>query len=160
MKMTLYEIEQQILSCVDTETGEVIDFEKLDSLELERDRKIENIGLWIKNLEADAKAYKAEKDSFAQKQKSAENKAKYLKEYLNRYLDGTAFKSTRLSISFRTSKSTEVFDINALLNYRDSEIYLKYADPEPNLTEIKEAIKDGVEIPGCRIIESRNIQIK
>lgn len=158
--MNLYEIEQEIMSCVDEETGEVIDFEKLNALTLERDRKIESLALWVKNLKAEADAYKKEKDSFAQKQKSAENRAEQIKKYLSGYLNGTAFKSTRVSVSFRTSESTEVFDLNALMGYDDCDSYLKYKDPEPDKTAIKDAINSGIKLPGCRIVENNNIQIK
>lgn len=158
--MNLYEIEQEIMSCVDMESGEVIDFEKLDALTMERDQKIENIALWVKNLEADAKAYKEEKDNFAQKQKSAENKAKSLKEYLSRFLDGTAYKSTKVNVSFRTSKAVDVFDISALMTMDDCDNYLKYKEPEPDKTAIKNAIASGVNVPGCQIVENQNIQIK
>lgn len=157
--MNLYEIEQEIMSCVDMESGEVIDFEKLDALTMERDKKIENIALWVKNLEADAKAYKEEKDNFAQKQKSAENKAKSLKEYLSRFLNGTAYKSTKVNVSFRTSKAVDVFDISALMTMDDCDNYLKYTEPEPDKTAIKNAIASGVNVPGCKIVENQNIQI-
>lgn len=157
--MNLYEIEQEIMSCVDMESGEVIDFEKLDALTMERDQKIENIALWVKNLEADAKAYKEEKDNFAQKQKSAENKAKSLKEYLSRFLDGTAYKSTKVNVSFRTSKAVDVFDISELMTMDDCDNYLKYKEPEPDKTAIKNAIASGVNVPGCKIVENQNIQI-
>ena len=158
--MNLYEIEQEIMSCVDMETGEIVDCEKLDALTMERDKKIENIALWVKNLEADAKAYKEEKDNFAQKQKSAENKAKSLKEYLTRFLDGTAYKSTKVNVSFRTSKAVDVFDISALMTMDDCDNYLKYKEPEPDKTAIKNAIASGVNVPGCKIVENQNIQIK
>lgn len=158
--MKLYEIEQEILACVDLETGEIIDPEKLETLELERDRKIEGIALWVKNLDAEAKAYKEEKDSFAQKQKVAENKAKSLKEFLSHYLDGTAFKSTKVNVSFRNSKAVDVFSMDELMNYDDCDSYLKYAEPTPDKTAIKNAINSGVKIPGCRIVENSNIQIK
>lgn len=158
--MNLYEIEQEIMSCVDMETGEIVDCEKLDALTMERDKKIENIALWVKNLEADAKAYKEEKDNFEQKQKSAENKAKSLKEYLTRFLDGTAYKSTKVNVSFRTSKAVDVFDISALMTIDDCDNYLKYKEPEPDKTAIKNAIASGVNVPGCKIVENQNIQIK
>lgn len=158
--MNLYEIENEILSCVDMETGEVIDVEKLDALTMERDRKIENLALWVKNLEADAKAYKEEKESFAQKQKGAEKKAKSLKEYLSNFLAGAAYKSTKVNISFRASKAVDVFNMDALMRYDDCDSYLKYADPTPDKTAIKNAIASGIEIPGCQIVENQNIQIK
>ena len=58
--MNLYEIENEILKCVDEETGEIFDVEKFEALELARDVKIENICLWIKNLKAEAEALKLE----------------------------------------------------------------------------------------------------
>ena len=157
--MNLYEIEQEIMSCVDMETGEIIDCEKLDALTMERDQKIENIALWVKNLEADAKAYKDEKDSFAQKQKVAENKAKSLKGYLSRFLAGAAYKSTKVNIGFRKSESVDVFSMEALIEYGNKD-YLKYKKPEADKTAIKNAIKSGANIPGCILVENQNIQIK
>lgn len=157
--MNLYEIEKEIMSCVDMETGEIIDCEKLDSLTMERDQKIENIALWVKNLEADAKAYKEEKDSFAQKQKAAENKAKSLKEYLSRFLAGTSYKSTKVNIGFRKSESVDVFSLESLIEYGNSD-YLKYKEPEADKMAIKAALKSGANIPGCILVESNNIQIK
>jgi V/A-type H+-transporting ATPase subunit E len=54
--MNLFEIDDAILACVDLETGDIIDVEKLEALELERDTKISNIACWIKNLKAEAEA--------------------------------------------------------------------------------------------------------
>lgn len=157
--MNLYEIEKEIMSCVDMETGEIIDCEKLDALTMERYQKIENIALWVKNLEADAKAYKEEKDSFAQKQKAAENKVKSLKEYLSRFLAGTSYKSTKVNIGFRKSESVDVFSLESLIEYGNAD-YLKYKEPEADKTAIKAALKSGANIPGCVLVESNNIQIK
>ena len=75
---SLYEIEEQILNCVDLETGEIIDEEALANLSMERDTKVENIALWIKNLLAEAKMVKEEKDNLANRQKVCENKAESL----------------------------------------------------------------------------------
>ena len=68
--MNLFEIENEIMNCWDQETGEILDSDRLDQLEMERDTKIENIALYIKNLTADAEALKAEKQSFAERQKA------------------------------------------------------------------------------------------
>ena len=56
---TLYEIEQSILDCVDMETGEIINQQRLDQLVLDKERKMENIALWVKNLNSDIEDYKA-----------------------------------------------------------------------------------------------------
>lgn len=153
--MNLYEIENEILNCVDMETGEIVDIEKLESLQMERDQKIENIGCWIKNLLADAKALKEEKDNLAARQKSAENKAASLKEFLSKYLDGEKFKTAKVSISYRKSDSV---DISA--NATVPEEFLKYEEPTPDKIGLKVALKAGKEFPGILLKTSRTIQIK
>lgn len=151
----LYQIEEAILACVDMETGEIVDCEKLAELQMERDDKIQNIALWVKNLEADAEAYKKEKDSFAEKQKAAENKAKRLKEYLGTYLDGQAFKSTRVSIHFRSSEAVNITDVTKI-----PEQFLKYAEPTADKVAIKKMLKEGFVVDGAELVTNSNIQIK
>ena len=65
--MKLYEIDNAILDCIDLETGEVIDTERLDALNMERDAKVENVACWIKDLMAEANAIKVEKLALAQR---------------------------------------------------------------------------------------------
>ena len=57
---SLYEINQAIMDCMDMETGEILDVQQLDALQMQLEDKLEGIGCWIKNLEAEAAAYKAE----------------------------------------------------------------------------------------------------
>lgn len=153
--MNLYEIENEILNCVDMETGEIVDIKKLESLQMERDQKIENIGCWIKNLLADAKALKEEKDTLAARQKIAENKAVSLKKYLSRYLNGEKFKSAKLSISYRKSDSVNIAEGATV-----PEEYLKYSDPAPDKVGLKAALKSGKEYPGITLVSTQSIQIK
>lgn len=67
--MKLYDIDKSISECVDAETGEVIDFEKLEALQMEREAKIDNIACWYKSLLSDAEGIKKEKEALAQRQK-------------------------------------------------------------------------------------------
>ena len=153
--MNLYEIDAAILDCVDVETGEIFDIDKFEELSMARDAKVENICLWIKNLKAEIEALKAEKDAFAQRQKSAENKMESLKKYITGYLGGTAFESAKVKVSFRKS---EALDISEGAVIPDE--YLKYKEPEVNKTELKKAVKAGLKLDGVQIVENRNIQIK
>ena len=153
--MNLYEIDAEILGCVDIETGEIFDVDKFEELSLTRDAKIENICLWIKNLKAQAEALKAEKESFAQRQKAAETKMESLKRYISTYLEGTAFESTKVKVSFRKSESVEIME-GALI----PDEYLRFKEPEVNRTGLKAALKSGVQIAGVSIVENQNIQIK
>jgi outer membrane murein-binding lipoprotein Lpp len=89
--MNLYQINEEIEKCIDTETGEILDLEALDKLAMERDTKIENLACWYKNLMADAEALKAEKNAFAKRENAAKNKADSIKRYLSSVLDGEKF---------------------------------------------------------------------
>ena len=153
--MKLYEINEQILNCVDAETGEVIDPEKLNELQIAKDEKLENLALWYKDLLAEANALKDEKEAFAAREKVAKNKAESIKNYLSYILNGDNFKTTKCVLSFRKSEKCIVDDI-----YSIPESFLKYAEPKADLTEIKKAIKNGEEIKGAHLEETQNIQIK
>lgn len=153
--MRLYEIDNEIIDLIDDETGEIIDINRFDELSMERDAKVENICLWIKNLKAEAEALKAEKDAFAARQKTVKNKMNSLKNYISYYLEGTSFESTKVKVSFRKSESLEVSDI-----YKIPEAYLKYKEPDVDKQALKQAIKKGQHFEGCEIVEKLNIQIK
>ena len=155
--MKLYEIVEELRNFqfdVDEETGEILNADELDKLEIARDEKVENICLMIKNLKADATAYKAEKDSCAENEQRAKKEADRWTDYLQRMLDGATFKSTRASVAYRKSEKVEC-DI-ALV----PDDYLRYKDPEPDKTKIKNAIKSGVAVNGCSLVESISMQIK
>lgn len=154
--MTLYDIDQAIMSCVDPETGEIIDTERLDYLSMERDSKIENIGLWIKDLKAEADAIKNEIANLQKRKKVAENKAESLKNYLEYALDGQKFKTARLSVSYRRSESVNVTDPTKL----PEDLIETIIDIKPNKTEIKKAIKAGLAIDGAELVEKTSIQVR
>ena len=158
--MTIYEIDQAIMECVDLETGEIIDTDKLNELELERESKIEGVACWIKDLKAEAEALKNEKQALAERQKVAENKAESLKKWLAYALQGEKFKTTKCAISFRKSEAVEVTDegLNNLMKEHDE--LLTYKAPEPNKTKIKQALKDGLSVEGVQLIQNISTIIK
>lgn len=160
--MTLYEINENIRQIIETgfsvdeETGEIKFEEKdLEMLAIARDEKVENLGLFIKELNAEAEAIKQEKMNLEKRQRAALKKADRLKDYLEAMLNGDKFKTARLSISYRTSESLEVKDISKV-----PQEYLRYSDPEVNKTDLKKAIKNGEVIEGVELISKTNIQIK
>lgn len=153
--MKLYEINEQIMACIDSETGELIDPEKLNELQLAKDEKLENLTLWYKDLIAEANALKEEKEAFAAREKAAKNKAESIKNYLSYVLNGEGFKTTKCAVSFRRSEKTVVDDFDLL-----PEVLLNYPTPKADLAEIKKAIKNGEAVPGAHLEEALNIQIK
>ena len=158
--MTIYEIDQAIMRCVDLETGEIIDTEQLDKLQMERDTKLENVACWIKELKAEAEAIKAEKQILANRQKVTENKAESLKKYLAYALDGKKFSTAKCAVSFRSTERVEVTDegLNNLMKEHDE--LLTYKAPEPNKTAIKQALKDGLSVDGVQLVQNISAIIK
>ena len=155
--MRLYDIDNEILDCVDEETGEIIDIKRLEALELERDKKISNIACWIKDLRAEAEAIKAEKQALEKRQRAATHKAEQLTKYLAGYLNGVKFSDARVAISFRRSIATEIAENLDLNTLPDN---CKKITIEANKTAIKEALQSGIKIDGCSLVERNNIQIK
>ena len=152
---TLYEINAAMLDCVDLETGEIIDIEQLQALQLEREQKIENVALWYKNLLSDAEQYAAEEAAFKEKKRRAQAQAERLKQYLLDALGGEKYKTTRVSISYRNTPRVVVDDV---LNLPPR--FVRFADPEPNKTEIAAAIKAGEDVYGARLETNQSIIIK
>ena len=152
--MKLYEIDNAILDCIDLETGEVIDTERLDALNMERDAKVENVACWIKDLRAENEAIKSEKQKLDSRRKVNDNKIESLMGWLNYALNGTKFKTGKCAISFRTSESVEVTEegLEALMKEHDE--LLTYKAPEPNKKAIKDAIKDGLSVAGVQLVQN------
>lgn len=80
--MNLYEINSQILDCIDQETGEVMDIDRLEELNMAKAEKVDNIACWVKNLEADVAAFEAQEKAFADRKAAAKRKIDSLKHYL------------------------------------------------------------------------------
>jgi len=160
---SLYSIDQAIMDCIDFESGEVVDAEQLDSLQMLRTEKLENVALWIKNLTADAKAIREEEKALASRRQQTEKKVKSLNEWLTNALQGEKLSTPKVAVSFRRSEGLEVIDNDsfclwAMGNERDD--LLKFTAPTIDATAVKKAIKAGLDVPYVRIEERMNINIK
>lgn len=157
--MTLFEIDKAILDFnyeVDEETGEILNAEELDHLEMARDQKLENIGLFIKNIEAEAAAVKAEKDNMAARQKSLESKAESLRKYAAYALRGEKFSTAKVAFSYRKSESVDIAEGAAVpAEYLKTEVIVK-----PDKMRLKKALKAGAEFEGVTLVTKQNLQIK
>lgn len=158
--MNIYEIDNAILALIDEETGEIADFEAFENLQMEREHKVENIALWYKNLVAEGKAIREEEKMLAARRKSCENKAESLKKYLDNILEGNKFKTAKVAVSYRKSAAVEIDEGFIDWAEKNAEELLNYKLPDANKTAIKEAIKNGQDIPLARIVERENISIK
>ena len=160
----LYDIDQDILNCVDLETGEILDTEKLDALQIERERKLEGVALWIKDMKAEAAAVKEEADKLTARKKALDNKIESLKAWLLIALDGEKLNTPRCKVYQTHSQRVSITDEGKLFEYIYSTaapgMFLRYKDPELNKDEIKKAMKDGQELPGAVLEETESVVIK
>lgn len=151
----LYEIQEDILSCIDLKTGEIIDVERLHGLQMERRQKIRNIACWIKNLLADARAYEEEEKTFAARKTAAKNKADRLKQYLSDCLHGEKIQDREFSIGWRKSHQVQIDEGAAI-----PEAYLISMPDKVDKQGLKDALKQGCIFLGIYLCEKENIQIK
>ena len=163
--MTLYEIENAILDCVDQETGEIIDAEALTALQMERDRKLEGVALWVKDLRAEAEAIGNEIKALTARKRVTENKAERRKKWLGDALEGEIFKTGKVRISYTHNTRLNVTDEQSAVDYiqthyTDPEEFLRFQMPEIRKDAVKAAIKEGAEIPGICIEATESVVIK
>ena len=160
----LYDIDQEILDCVDLETGEILDSAKLDALQMERERKLEGVALWIKDLKAEASAVKEEADKLNARKKSLDNKIDGLKQWLLYALNGEKLKTARCNVYQTHSQRVNVTDEKELFDFIYSTtapgMFLRYKDPELDKEKIKKWLKDGYEIPGAELEDTESVVIK
>jgi len=162
--MRLYEINAELEKLIDPETGEIADIELFEHLAMERSTKIENIALWIKNLESDAESLQAEEKKLKERRVSAENNAERLHDFLSGMLsDGEKFETPRVKLSWRKSESVKILipeeDFIAWAKKVNDDL-LSYKEPTINKVEIKKRLNAGEAITAATLLQSNNLQIK
>lgn len=164
---TLYELSAAYVDFLAAvENGEIPDeaiADTLAGLEGAIDDKADNIACIIKQLSAETAAIKMEETALSERRRAKENRVESLKSYLSRELEMCGrdkIETARNRISFRRSSSVDIFDVERFTHYQDYKNFVIYKDPIPDKKAISEAIKQGIKIPGCEIVEKQNIQIK
>lgn len=161
--MTIYDIDQRILELVDHETGELLDFDAFADLQMEREKKIEAMALWVKELAATALAIKAEIDTLAERKCSAERRCESLKLYLAEILQGEKFTTPRCAVSFRKSTSVQVDDTEKLVCWLEQNGYddcVKYKEPEVSKAEVGKLLKSGMPVPFAHLENKQSVGVK
>ena len=152
---SLYDIDNAILALIDPDTGEITDFEAFEQLQLDREQKLENAALLIKNCEADIAAYKAEQAEFDKKIERTKRTLESVKRFLSQALNGEKFKTSKVSCSWRNTPSVEIEDVTLI-----PEEFLRTKAPEPNKEAIKKALKAGFEVCGAKLVTKQSMSVK
>lgn len=157
--MKLYEISKEyetaLLEAVD-ENGEISQdaWNSLDQIEDKLKDKAIAVACMVKNHKAQAKMLADEIAALTKRKKQAENKADWLKGYLESSLVVTEkIDGGKAVISWRKSTSVNITgDVPA-------EYLREQGPPPPDKTKIKAAIKSGETVPGAELLEKQNMVI-
>lgn len=160
--MKLYEISDAIRAAldhidVDPETGEILNADNLHAVEAEASEKIEATALYLRELDAEAKAAKDEADRMIARVKSMQKRSDYLKSMLLDALHATGkVKTARVTVSIRTTQAVEIAEG---ANLPEAYTTVK-TTVSPNKIAIKQALLDGVEVSGCHLEARESVSIR
>ena len=167
MNLTLYEIAAEYRDMAAKLADLDLDEQTIaDTLEAEGGALVEkgqNVAFVVRNLEASAEAIKQAEAAMAARRKAIENRAARIRAYL---LDGMRIagiqkiESPYFAISIkRNPPAVDVFD--------EAQVPAEYRrdpppppPPAPDKKLIAQAIKDGAEVPGCRLLQGERVEIK
>lgn len=145
-------------------------FDTLEGIEGEFTAKAESVAQHIKEMKVEADAIDAEIKILQDRKKHAKAGADRLTEYLRICMDNMRLdkvETARCKISFRNNPESVQFESdqtkNELLEWaklHEKNSILRFKEPELNLTEIKDAIKNGFEFPGVTLGRTRSLTIK
>lgn len=159
----LYEIQDDLARIievgadrfVDGETGEIINKEDFDSLQMEWQDKIEGVALGYKNEDAQAKAIKAEIDILTERMNRHKRKAEGFKNFLANVLQGQKFETAKALVKPTKSKVCEWDG-----SFDGLEKYMIQQEPKFDKATARKDMMAGVEIPHCTLVEKTSVSIK
>ena len=166
-KETLYEIDSaynallaECLESAEQNNGEIDPAlaARLDAVEMSRDVKIDNTLRYQKNENAMALLLMTEIEALNKRLKVHENNALWAKNYLAAIVKpGEKLEYGCGRISWRRSTSVEIVDAQAIPADFRRIIPERW---EPDKEQIKQSLNAGQIVPGAKILEKFNIQIK
>ena len=159
--MTLYEIREAIRNFefdFDEESGEILNANEYDALQIAETEKKEAIGCLIKEGRAEVAALIAEMKSLKDRADRKQNWINNMEKWYAQVLGNEAFETPRVQVSFRKSQTTDIIEERLI----PSEYMVQRIKTEtkPDKDKIKKAINAGKEVPGAVLTDHYNIQVK
>ena len=152
------EFKEALESLTDLDDQSVKD--TLESLEGEFKLKTTNVAKYIKNLEHTAEGIKEVESRQRKRRNSIEVKIKYLKEYLRHNLEKTnteKVESSEISITIQKNPHKVVITDENII---PSDFFETKELHSIDKAKVKEALKNGDEVPGCELIQEKRVSIK
>lgn len=162
--MKIYEIPGALRNLldrldVDPDTGEVDGDALVAYAEYQGQaaEKLEGTACYVRELEAEAEAIKAEEERLAKRRKALENKSERLKAYMMPAIEvmGGKVKGVMASLRISRTQAVYVFDLDAL---PDAFKHVK-TTIAPDKVALKKALKAGEDIPGAALEDRQSVVI-
>lgn len=134
---------------VNAETGEVLDTDALDALDMELGEKLENCGLWVKGEQAMADAIAGEIKALQGRKRAIDNRVAQLKDYMRGGLElkGGRVETPRVRLSLRKGAPRVEVDDAAAIPAR----WLVPQEPKVDKVGLRDALKAGEDVPGAHL---------
>lgn len=151
------DIEELMEKMIDPETGEINEevMGQLEQLDMDMDEKLENYGLVMKQLMAEASALIDESNALKRRAEVKLNKYGRMEQLVKMVLNGKPKEYKRVKFGFRPSKSVEIVNEDLV----PDEYCIFKTERKPQKTEIKKLLNAGKEVPGCVLVEHENLQL-
>lgn len=161
---TLWKIDNDIneaLNKVDSETGEWLGASEFEKLKGDREEKLQNLALVIKNKESDAAAIKSLFEEFKERLDKINKDLERLNSLANLHVGANEeIKDPRFGSMYKSySERVEITDIKSIPQ-QYLHVVVKPVEINPDKNLIKKAIKEGKEVPGAAIERFSKINIK
>ena len=156
--MNLYELTEIYQNLLDLDLEEEELQGHLKNIDDEIEIKAENIAKVLRDLEAEAEAYKKEIERFTLKKQGAENRAKKLKVYLQEAMEAVDKKKFKTDLfSFNIQKNAPSLKI-----LDESKIPEDFYKIERKLdkVEFKKAVKEGLYEEAAELVQSESLRIR
>lgn len=164
--MTLYELTSEYMELLamleDPDVDEDLIADTLEGIDGELEVKADGYARVMRQMDADAKAIKAEEERLANRRKSLENRAANLKGRLQQMMEITGkvkFKTELFSFGIQKNPAAVVIDEQYIENIPEE--YLIQQEPKIDRAKLKEDLKAGKNLDGIAHLEqSESLRIR
>lgn len=146
----------------DLELDDATVADTLESMSGDLEVKAQNVVMFARNLEALAESIKSAEAAMAARRKAIEKRADGLRRYTlecMRHAGITKIECPHFAVSIRANPpAVDVFDVAQV-----PAAFMRQPEPPPAAPDkaaIKEALKAGADVPGCRLTVSQRLDVK
>lgn len=134
----------------------------LEGLSGDLEVKANNVAMFARNLESTALAIKEAEGAMAARRKAIEKRAEGLRRYLLSSMQTAGIQSIECPY-FKLSVRANPASVNVFDERQIPAQYMRQPEPPPlapDKTAIKEALKAGIDVPGCVLTAGHRLEIK